>query len=75
MCFFSDDFTYKSRHKETDAILLSAQPCHVHCARVRVHVCVFGGGGGAGAGLACTNLTGTQSLRSKLQLLPEHITF
>ena len=64
LCIFSQDFTYRSRHIETDAILSSAQPCHVHCARVRVRVCVWGGG--TGAGLACTNLTGTLSLRSKL---------
>ena len=57
----------------TDAILSSAQPCNAHCARVRVHVCVWGGGGGgegAGTGFACTNLTGTQSHRSKRPCKP-----
>ena len=48
LCIFSQDFTYRSRHIETDAILSSAQPCHVHCARVRVRVCVAWGGGEQG---------------------------
>ena len=54
--YFSHDFTYRSRHKETGVILSSAQPCHVHCARVKVRVCVLIWDG---EGLAGTNHTGT----------------
>ena len=44
LCIFSQYFIYRSSHIGTD--LSSAQPCHVHCARVRVRLCVCGKGGG-----------------------------
>ena len=45
LCIFSQDFIYRSRHLETDDILSSAQPCHVHCARSFVCVGRRGRGG------------------------------